>query len=645
VYRTLFDSPMRANLSNKAFANAAVNRLTNMLTVILCRRVTVESCDAFQRHLGQWAELVELLGLSSGETREYTVVLTPGCKAVLLYATIIARKGEKKTAFKVRRDNVFFDCCQALRAQQILNEGGNHKVFPAFYSEEHGRQIIEHGEGHGPRKEFFQLAGEDLGKDAGAALGLFTFNRTAGCFWFNDAAGVGQTEDKLHQYEVLGWLMGNAICNRATIRLPLPTVLFTKLIAPDFTPTLEMVEAFDPATHSSMAKIKTMSQSEFEGLIEFEDCKGMSREQYLNRAVSHLLVDDVSWQFAALQRGFNKVIDLPSLHEWAISPPELHEMICGLSESSSDFMLRDIFRVVVDEELDSCKELSGALWQVLDGWPPELKRKFVRFVTGSARLPLPGSELMRIELPFVSFSLREQRTTLGMLPQAHTCENILELPNYWEALCQVRGDGTDTKLLAQELPGLIDERLRLGIEHCTEYDLDGAAATAISPGVRPAAISMTASATIVSTNVSWSPQLMEASDEVMEWVPSPVPSPMPPATPVHQGRLQIDASHAIRRENAWDDSAAPQSPAERIKADREHRRGPAPSPTMPQQRQQRDPWASDSPALNARDSPIPNARVYQGGGSKFGYTQSKKKPDEVLEKDVDLLLQELDLDF
>ena len=41
-------------------------------------------------------------------------------------------------------------------------------------------------------------------------------------------------------------------------------------------------------------------------------------------------------------------------------------------------------------------ELSGAFWHVIDKWPTEVKRKFVSFVTGSDRLPLPGSELMRI---------------------------------------------------------------------------------------------------------------------------------------------------------------------------------------------------------------------------------------------------------
>ena len=44
---------------------------------------------------------------------------------------------------------------------------------------------------------------------------------------------------------------------------------------------------------------------------------------------------------------------------------------------------------------------------------------------------------MRVEAPFVALGAAESRAQLGMLPQAHTCDNLLELPNYWVALLQV----------------------------------------------------------------------------------------------------------------------------------------------------------------------------------------------------------------
>jgi hypothetical protein len=78
-----------------------------------------------------------------------------------------------------------------------------------------------------------------------------------------------------------------------------------------------------------------------------------------------------------------------------------------------------------------------ALWTVLASWSLEKKKQFLVFVTGSSRLPLPGSELLKVEAPFVALGAAEHRAHLGMVPQAHTCDNLLEIPNYWEALLQV----------------------------------------------------------------------------------------------------------------------------------------------------------------------------------------------------------------
>ena len=135
------------------------------------------------------------------------------------------------------------------------------------------------------------------------------------------------------------------------------------------------------------------------------------------------------------------------LQALGVTDADLQEMVCGRSAAggagagTEDFDIRATFRVVADDELTApaAAPLQAALWAVLDGWPRGRKARFVHFVTGSGRLPAPGMELLRIEMPFISMSPKDHATTLGMLPQAHTCENILELPNYWQSLCAVRG--------------------------------------------------------------------------------------------------------------------------------------------------------------------------------------------------------------
>lgn len=102
--------------------------------------------------------------------------------------------------------------------------------------------------------------------------------------------------------------------------------------------------------------------------------------------------------------------------------------------------LRTVFRVVVDGEFSEGSEGSHTLtllWDVLTAWPTDKRLQFVDFVTGSKRLPLPGSELLKIECPFLALNAAQKAAMLQTLPQAHTCDNLLELPNYWGALLEV----------------------------------------------------------------------------------------------------------------------------------------------------------------------------------------------------------------
>jgi len=103
------------------------------------------------------------------------------------------------------------------------------------------------------------------------------------------------------------------------------------------------------------------------------------------------------------------------------------------------FSVREVFLVNNDEELeDQWSQLPEDLWDVVDDWPTEQKIQFVKIVTGSDRLPLPRTEMNKVELPFFAFSNRDHANLLRTLPKAHTCENLLEIPNYWESPLQAR---------------------------------------------------------------------------------------------------------------------------------------------------------------------------------------------------------------
>ena len=103
--------------------------------------------------------------------------------------------------------------------------------------------------------------------------------------------------------------------------------------------------------------------------------------------------------------------------------------------AAADFSMRELFLVTEDAELKSTPELRTALWSGLDGLgPTDRRRRLLEFLTGVGRMPAPGAEPLRVEMPLTAFGLAEQRQALRRLPQAHTCTNTLELPNYWQAL-------------------------------------------------------------------------------------------------------------------------------------------------------------------------------------------------------------------
>merc|ERR1719181_2372317 len=109
---------------------------------------------------------------------------------------------------------------------------------------------------------------------------------------------------------------------------------------------------------------------------------------------------------------------------------------------------RTLFRVHEDPELVQHTQLRECLWAVIDSLSPERMRLLLKFVTGVSRLPIPGTEAVKIEMPFIAYGHDEHVKNLERLPQAHTCDNILELPNYWESLMEVHGGGDDVDVKA-----------------------------------------------------------------------------------------------------------------------------------------------------------------------------------------------------
>ena len=136
-----------------------------------------------------------------------------------------------------------------------------------------------------------------------------------------------------------------------------------------------------------------------------------------------------------------------------------------------DFDFEEVFVIQNGSEdlLDS--PTLSIFWSVVSSFSPTMKRKLLNFITGSNRLPLQKSEKILIECPFMALSKSDHTKILQTLPQAHTCDNILELPDYYTSLVEV-SENINDKVLLKECKSIVHQRVEFAITEFKGYGLD-----------------------------------------------------------------------------------------------------------------------------------------------------------------------------
>ena len=518
----------KAAEAEAAFPSGPLCRLLGLLGVALCRSVAVEDPVGLSRRLTPWNNLRTAFGLDP--TPHLCSLLDGSSKGLLVYCSMTSL-GDARLKLDLSRERALWDAIAPWEGSPFGEEdceARSCKLFPRFHGEA--------GEGHGPRKEFFALVGQQLlhgggpgagggsassvGAGAGGGGGLdvhvgspaplLPHVAASRQHWFDDNAKRTSESERLCRFS--GWLLGQTLCNRAPLQVSsFPPLLFRCLLGVDSKGALPdasmaLLEEFDGAAAANLRKVTSLKDADFAAMCELEelDAAVTSRERYIEVACRRLLLEGdmggVRWQLGALVGGFRQALPPDVLAECAFSPLQLAEAVSGASDGGVDapFQITDAFRIAkAAGEFEGAGPLLESLWRVLEAWPPREKRRFVRFVTGTERLPPAGSEVITIQSPMVDDDDYgggggagggraggggggASSHLLGMLPQAHTCDNVLELPNYWEALCAKAGesptalahDSKDAKRLIKELEAIVHERLSLAVNECDVYGLD-----------------------------------------------------------------------------------------------------------------------------------------------------------------------------
>lgn len=318
------------------------------------------------------------------------------------------------------------------------------------------------------------------------AVPLFEFHRGTGLHWFgayaNELDSGSHAQTLRNQFVTFGKLLALALANCCKISFSLPVIFFRLLLASETSVALDDLQGFDDVLHASLKKCLKMGQAEFTSLLQVDGLPSSTkREEYVANQVKSILMPEAMQE---VRKGFWSLAQ--RTHLGGIGATDLRQIVCPMESSSTNIDIRKIFKVVMEEEMSECQLFVDVFWSVIDDFSLAEKRSFLRFVTGLEAPPEPGTERLVIELPFSAFSKDEHMAMLSMLPQAHTCTNTLELPNYHDALRHsgIMSDGQSQEVLAAELHRVLSEKLRLAINETGSYELDAVEPEGGSPPSR-----------------------------------------------------------------------------------------------------------------------------------------------------------------
>jgi len=325
-------------------------------------------------------------------------------------------------------------------------------------------------------------------------LALLQYQKDLEAYWLGTSHKPEDQEARRQLY-LFGVLLGLTVSNQCVLDLRLPDLFFKAILNPDYRPSLEEVKLFNQSLYNSMIQISKLDRESFVSLLDGEDLpRSTSKQEYIRNSLYETIIGTYKWQFSEIQDGLLKILSRSSLGELNLSASDLNIMACGIPDSSdADFDFRSIFQIVMDSDIEvGSPPLAETLWEVIDACTPSQKRKVLVFITGVSKLPAPFTEFLTVEQPFVPLGNDDLKKMMDMLPQSHTCDNILELPNYWKALVKFEGhpraDGTlhkdEERRLRERLKEILKTKLLIAVENSEGYGLDALESNSDERGVR-----------------------------------------------------------------------------------------------------------------------------------------------------------------
>lgn len=373
----------------------------------------------------------------------HAFVLTPAVKALGLYYDNRIRMyserhlsviqmlvgGEPSNPYlriSVRRDQLIDDALQKLHYFATENPSSLKKQLVVEFE---GEQGIDEG---GVSKEFFQLVVEEI---FNPDLAMFTLNSETHTYWFNPTSF--ESDD---QFRLIGIILGLAIYNNVILDVHFPMVVYRKLLGRKG--TYHDLQDWNPSLAKGLQQLLDYKGDDMEQVfvqsfrITYKDVFGIvfshdlkehgetilvnqdNKWEFVDLYTDFLLNKSIETQFRAFRRGFLLVTEDSPL-EMLFRPEEVELLVCG----SKNFDFNALEESTEYDGYTANSPIIRHFWELVHEFSQEQKRKLLQFATGSDRVPVGG--LSKLKLVIARHGTDSER-----LPTAHTCFNVLLLPEY-----------------------------------------------------------------------------------------------------------------------------------------------------------------------------------------------------------------------
>ncbi|KAF2368190.1 HECT domain [Trinorchestia longiramus] len=383
-------------------------------------------------------------GIDKFSFLHHPYILTPATKALALYYDNRIRMyserrmsviqtitvGQPATPYlrlRVRRDQIIND---ALVELEVVAMQSPLELRKQLVVEFEGEQGIDEG---GVSKEFFQLITEQL---FCPDFGMFSVQPETQLVWFNPRSFESEA-----QFSLVGLVLGLAIYNNVILDLHLPPVLYKKLCGKPG--TFHDLKDHNPTVYRSILSLLEYEGDDMEDVFVQNFCVGCqdvfgdvlwhdlkedganimvgqhNKHEFVALYSDWLLNGMVEEQFRPFLRGFLMVTDESPLNK-LFRPDELELLLCGSQQYDFSELEKS---AEYDGGYSSTTPVVAWFWELVNAMTADEQMQLLQFATGSARAPVGG-------LAHLKLVIARHGPDTDRLPTAHTCFNVLLLPEY-----------------------------------------------------------------------------------------------------------------------------------------------------------------------------------------------------------------------